>query len=132
MDKANQIWNRYNNDQKQLKLDCVDILSKCYTMLGQKPEAQQIVIMSQLLYEDLIQKYSTMTIDCVKFAIETGIKDGEELSCFINARTWNVWLRSFKKKEALQRQQNLITDYQKHEQTQKQIANTITKAKQIK
>lgn len=132
MDKTDQIWFRFNNDQKQLKLDCVDILSKCYTMLGQKPEAEQIVIMAQLLYEDLIQKYSTMTIDSVKFALETGIKDGEDLNCFINARTWNVWLRSFKKKAALQRQQNLITDYQKHEQTQKQISNTINKAKQIK
>jgi hypothetical protein len=45
-EKSKQIWFRFNNDQKQLKVDCVDLLTKCYMMLGPKPEAQQIVIMT--------------------------------------------------------------------------------------
>lgn len=129
MDK---IWQRYNTDVKQLKNDCVDILSKCYLMLGQKPDAKQIVMMSSLLYDDLINRYSTMTIDEVRFALEKGIKDGEDLSCFINARSWNVWLKQHKKSEQLKRQQRIITDYQKHQENVKQIGNTINKAKQIK
>lgn len=132
MNKDNQIWSRYNTDLKGLKNDCVDILSKCYLMLGQKPDAKQIVMMSSLLYEDLINKYSRMTIDEVRFALEKGIKDGDEVSCFINARTWNLWLRSHKGSEALKRQQKQITDYQRHQQNQKAIANTINKAKQLK
>ena len=58
----NKIWYRYNNDNKQLKNDCVDVLSRCYLMLGQKPNAKQIVMMSSLLYEDLINRYSSNNI----------------------------------------------------------------------
>ena len=132
MDKTKQIWYRYNNDQKQLKLDCVDIISKCYVMLGQKPDTQQIVIMAELLYQDVITYYSSWEIDEVRFALEKGIREGKDTSCFINARSWNVWLRSHKKGEQLKRQQNLITDYQKQKEQQKQISNTINKSKQIK
>ena len=131
MDKSNQVWSRYNNDLKGLKNDCVDILSKCYLMLGQKPDAKQIV-MSSLLFEDLINHYSRMTIDEVRFALEKGIREGEDTSCFINARSWNVWLRTHKKSEQLKRQQQLITDYQNHKQSQKAISNTINKAKRLK
>ena len=107
-------------------------MSKAYTMLGQKPDTQQVVVMASLLFGDLIINYSSMTMQEVQFAIEKGIRDGEDTSCFINARSWNVWLKQHKKSEQLKRQQRLITDYQKHEQTQKQINNTINKAKQIK
>ena len=131
-EKSKQIWFRFNNDQKQLKVDCVDLLTKCYMMLGQKPEAQQIVIMAQFLYEDLINNYSRMTLEEVYFALEKGIRQGEEASCFINVRSWNLLLKEHKKSEALKRQQRLITDYQKHEQSQKAIGNTINKAKQLK
>ena len=63
MDKTKQIWSRYNTDQKQLKTDCVDLVSKCYLMLGQKPDTQQVVIMAQLLYDDLITSYSRLTME---------------------------------------------------------------------
>ena len=132
MDKSRQIWSRYNTDQKELKLDCVDLLSKCYVMLGQKPDTQQIVVMAELLYQDLITHYSRWEIDEVRFAIEKGIREGEDTSCFINARAWNVWLRSHKKSEQLKRQQMLITDYQKQIDQQKLIGTTISKAKQLK
>lgn len=132
MDKSNQIWSRYNTDLKGLKTDCVDVLSKAYLMLGQAPEAEQIVMMASLLYEDLINNYSTMTIEEVRFAIEKGIREGEESSCFINVRSWNVWLKKHRKSEQLKKQQRLITDYQHHQKIQKQIGNTINKAKQLK
>ena len=68
-----------------------------------------------------------MTMNEVQFAIEKGIRDGEDTSCFINVRTWNVWLKQHKKSEQLKRQQRQITDYQKHEQNQIQINKTINK-----
>ena len=131
MDKSKQIWYRFNSDQKQLKLDCVDILGKCYVMIGQKPDSQQIVMMAQLLYEDLINRYSRMEIDEVRFALEEGIRNAGT-SCFINVNSWNEWLKNFRKTEQLKRQQRLLTNYQKHKQSQKAIANTISKAKQLK
>tara|TARA_R100001443_G_scaffold2640_3_gene8646 strand:+ start:1254 stop:1649 length:396 start_codon:yes stop_codon:yes gene_type:complete len=131
MDKSKQIWYRFKSDQKQLKLDCVDILGKCYVMIGQKPDSQQIVMMAQLLYDDLINRYSRMEIDEVKFALEEGIRNAGT-SCFINVNSWNEWLKTHRKSEELKRQQRLITDYQKHEQSQKRISLTINKAKKLK
>ena len=131
MDKSKQIWYRFNKDQKQLKLDCVDILSKCYVMIGQKPDSQQVVVMAQLLYDDLIHRYSRMDIDEVRFALEQGIRNAGT-SCFINVNSWNEWIKNHRKKEQLKKQQIINTDYQYYKQSQKEISNTINKAKQIK
>jgi hypothetical protein len=129
MDKTKQVWYRYSNDIESLKVDCVDVLSKCYLMLGQKPDVQQVVLMSQLLLSDLANHYGSMTIDEVRFAIEKGIREGDEVSCFINVRSWNLWIKKHKKSEQLKRQQKLITDYEKDKKNQKLIASTIKRAK---
>tara|TARA_R110000744_G_scaffold320603_2_gene426748 strand:+ start:867 stop:1268 length:402 start_codon:yes stop_codon:yes gene_type:complete len=131
MNKEEQIWCRFKNDQKTLKIECVDLLSKSYLMLGQKPESEQIVIMAQFLYIDLIEKHSQLTMDEISFAITDGIRNGEG-SCFINVRTWNQFIMQYKKGSRLKRQQNRLTEFQVHKQTQKEISQTINKAKQIK
>lgn len=128
MDK---IFKRYNQDQKQLKIDCVDLISKYYLMLGQKPASEQIVIMAQFFYQDCVEKYGGMTLDEIDFAIIQGIRNGEG-TCFINVRTWNQFIKEHKAKEQLQKQQRQITDYQWSKQNLKEIGSTIHKAKQIK
>jgi len=131
MDKTNQIWYRFSNDLKSLNVDCVDLLSKCYMMLGQRPDTQQVVMMAKLLVDDLSRYYSSMEMDEVSFAFEQGIRHSES-GGFVNVRSWNQWLKEHKTKSALQRQQRLITDYQKHQDTIKQIGTTINKAKRLK
>jgi hypothetical protein len=125
MDK---IWQRYNSDQRQLKLDCVDYITKYYLMLGQKPDSEQIVIMSQFLFQDITEKYSNMTFDEIDYAITQGIRNGEG-SCFINVRTWNQFIKQHRKQEQIKRQNNLITEYESYKKNQKLISKTITKAK---
>ena len=131
MDKTNQIWYRFSNDLNSLNVDCVDLLSKCYMMLGQRPDTQQVVMMAKLLVDDLSRYYSSMDMDEVSFAFEQGIRHSDS-GGFVNVRSWNQWLKEHKTKSALQRQQRLITDYQKHQDTIKQIGTTINKAKRLK
>tara|TARA_R100001440_G_scaffold3260_1_gene8202 strand:+ start:22213 stop:22608 length:396 start_codon:yes stop_codon:yes gene_type:complete len=131
MNKKKQIWYRYNNDTKKLKTECVDLLSKCYLMLGQKPDTQQVVLMSQLLYDDLINNYSRFTMQEVIFAFEQAIKHSDNGN-FVNVRNWNIWLKEYKEKARIKRQQNLLTDYQQHEKNIKLIGKTINKAKHLK
>ena len=131
MNKKTQIWYRYNNDTKKLKTECVDLLSKCYLMLGQKPDTQQVVLMSQLLYDDLINNYSRLTMQEVIFAFEQAIKHSDNGN-FVNVRNWNIWLKEYKEKARIKRQQNLLTDYQQHEKNIKLIGKTINKAKHVK
>ena len=87
--------------------------------------------MSQLLYEDLANRYSSMTMQEVSFAFEQGIRNSES-GGFVNVRSMNTWLKEYKKEAQLKRQQGLITDYQKNEANVKRISNTINKAKHIK
>lgn len=129
--KVDQIWHRFNNDQANLKKDCVDIVSKCYLMLGQKPDTQQVIIMAQLLYEDLVNRYSALTLEEVKFAFEQGIRHSDS-GGFVNVRSMNIWLKEYKTKANLMRSQKRLTDYQRYEENVKQIGTTINKAKRIK
>ena len=77
MDKTKQIWYRFANDREQLNIDCVDALSKCYLMLGQKPDTEQIVMMSKLLVDDLSRFYPSMEMAEVMFAFEQGIRHSD-------------------------------------------------------
>ncbi len=130
-DKTEQIWYLYKNSIEMLNENCVDLLSKCYFMLGQKPEVDQIVMMAKFLVEDLSKRYGSMTLDEVQFAFEKGIRESEH-GGFVNVRNWNIWLKEHKAKAQLQRQQRLVTDFQKHQQGQKMIDATINKAKRLK
>lgn len=131
MDKSKQIWFRFSNDLEQLNVDCVDLLSKCYMMLGQRPDTQQVVMMAKFLVDDLSRYYGSMEMDEVAFAFEKGIRESES-GGFVNVRNWNIWLKEHKAKAQLQRQQRLVTDYQKHRDNVNQIENTINKAKRLK
>ena len=90
MDKTKQIWYRFTNDREQLNVDCVDVLSKCYLMLGQKPDTEQIVMMSKLLVDDLSRFYGSMDMNEVLFAFEQGIRHSDN-GGFVNVRNWNIW-----------------------------------------
>ena len=131
MNKSKQIWARFNTDQKQLKLECVDLISKLYMMLGQKPDSESIVLMAQFLYQDLIKNYSALEMAEVEFALEQGMKHSET-GGFVNVRNFNQWLKEYKTQANLKRRQRILTDYEKHEQSQKAIATTIQTAKQLK
>jgi hypothetical protein len=125
-DKTRQIWYKFSNDREQLNIDCVDLLSKCYMMLGQRPDTEQIVVMAKFLVDDLSRYYGSMELDEVQYAFEQGIRNSEA-GGFVNVRNWNIWLKEYKQKANLKRQQNLITDYQQYEETQKLINNNFKK-----
>tara|TARA_B100000497_G_C7463312_1_gene286123 strand:+ start:303 stop:698 length:396 start_codon:yes stop_codon:yes gene_type:complete len=131
MDKTRQIWYRFTKDREQLNVDCVDVLSKCYLMLGQKPDTEQIVMMSKLLVDDLSRFYPSMEMAEVMFAFEQGVRHSDS-GGFVNVRNWNIWLKEYKAKANLKRQQRQLTDYQKDRENQKMIGETINKAKRLK
>jgi len=130
-DKSRQIWYRFTNDREQLNIDCVDALSKCYLMLGQKPDTEQIVMMSKLLVDDLSRFYGSLEMEEVVFAFEQGIRHSES-GGFVNVRNWNIWLKEYKSKAQLKRQQKQLTDYERDREGQKMIGETINKAKRLK
>ncbi len=122
-----------NNDISSLKLDVYKLMTKTYIELGQKPSDEQIKLNSRLLYNDLIHYYGGMTMEEVSYVFEAGVRDGTDgSSCFLNVRQWSVWLKKHKTSEALLRQTNQLTMWDRYQRSQKQISLTINQAKLLK
>jgi len=68
-DKSKQIWSIYAKDIKALKNGVYKLLSEIYLQLGQKPENEIVVMMTNSFTDDLATSYSTMELEEVKFAL---------------------------------------------------------------
>ena len=131
MDKTKQIWYRWKNDLPKLKEEAVDVLSRTFFELQQKPSVEDIIALSNILVDDLANntKFSTLTMEDVQRAFNIGVRSGDSASVFLNVRTWNIWLR--KEKENVSKK--VIEAYKQNEleyiENSKMISGTIKKAK---
>ena len=134
MDKSKQIWYRWKNELPKLKEEAVDIISKTYVEIGQKPDINTIITMANLLVDDLAHnfKFSTLTMDQVAQAFRNGVRDGDEASVFLNVRTWNIWLRAEKKKVAKKVIEYHLQKEREDIENARLIGGTINKAKRLK
>ena len=120
-------------DTTSLKLECIDLIGMSYTSLGQKPDKEQMKGMANLLYQDIINYHTNLTLDEIRFAFDKGLRNAEQgTSAFANVRTWSVWIKDYKNRAVEKRRQGRLTEYQQHIDGQKQIALTIQKAKRLK
>ena len=131
MDKTKQIWYRWKNDLPKLKEEAVDVLSRTFFELQQKPSVDDIIALANILVDDLVNntKFSTLTMEDVQRAFSIGVRSGDSASVFLNVRTWNIWLR--KEKENVSKK--VIEAYKQNEleyiENSKMISGTIKKAK---
>lgn len=109
-DKTNQIWYLYKNDLKQFTNDCYNILSGLFLQLQQKPQAETVTTLTNIFVQDLANKYGSMELDMVIFALNKGLRETDP-PVFINVPTWNKFIRDFKSSEQLKRQTNQIEEY---------------------
>ena len=110
IDKSKQIWNLYARDIKSLKNGVYKLLSEIYLQLGQKPENEIVVMMTNSFTDDLATSYSTMELEEVKFALNKYIRENDP-PIFVNIPTLNKALRDYKKIKALRKQTNQIEQY---------------------
>ena len=131
MDKTKQIWYRWKNDLPKLKEEAVDVLSRTFFELQQKPSVDDIIALANILVDDLVNntKFSTLTMEDVQRAFSIGVRSGDSTSVFLNVRTWNIWLRKEKEKVS----KKVIEAYKQNEleyiENSKLISGTIKKAK---
>ncbi len=125
MNKSKQVWYLYAHNIKELKTQCYDIISTLYVQLGQSPEAEIIVQMTNLLTNDLANSYGSMELEEVRFAINKYIRENDGPH-FVNVPMWNEALRNYKVSKALKRQTNQIDQYELY----KKRIDTIDRALQ--
>ena len=79
---------------KVLKLKCVDLLSKTYIELGQKPDHETIVVLATSLANDLSRTYKNFYYEeAFRLGVRSPIK-GDFIH--LNVQTYMRWLRSYK------------------------------------
>ena len=74
---------------------CADLLMVSYTQLGQTPDKEQVLILTQTLAKDLMQDFgSSLTWEDVERSFRKGIRDGKEFH--MNVSTFYKWLRRWR------------------------------------
>ena len=124
--KSKQVWYLYANNIKELKKQCYDIISTLYVQLGQAPEAEMIVQMTNLFFNDLATKYGSMELEEVRFALNKHIRENDGPH-FVNVPMWNEALRSYKMSKALKRQTNQIVEYEIYKMRVESFSKAIDK-----
>ncbi len=125
-DKSKQVWHLYKHDIKELKRQCYDVISTIYVQLGQAPEAEIIVQMTNLFCNDLATNYSSMELDEVRFAINKHIRENDGPH-FVNVPMWNEALRNRKMSKALKNQTNQIDEYELYKKRVESFSKVIYK-----
>jgi len=125
-DKSKQVWYMYANNVQELKRQCYDIISSLYIQLGQAPEAEIIVQMTNVFTNDLANDYGSMELDEVRFALNKHIRNNDGPH-FVNVPMWSQALRDYKKTKALKRQTNQIEEYEIYKKRISSFKNAIDK-----
>jgi len=125
-DKSKQVWYMYANNVQELKRQCYDIISSLYVQLGQAPEAEIIVQMTNVFTNDLANDYGSMELDEVRFALNKHIRNNDGPH-FVNVPMWSQALRDYKKTKALKRQTNQIEEYEIYKKRISSFKNAIDK-----
>ena len=124
--KTKQVWYLYANNVQELKRQCYDIISTLYVQLGQSPEAEIIVQMTNVFTNDLANDFGSMELDEVRFALNKYIRNNDGPH-FVNVPMWSQALRDYKKTKALKRQTNQIEEYEIYKKRISSFKNAIDK-----
>jgi|TARA_R100000479_G_C6267064_1_gene158111 hypothetical protein len=124
--KTKQVWYLYANNVQELKRQCYDIISTLYVQLGQSPEVEIVVQMTNVFTNDLANDYGSMELDEVRFALNKYIRNNDGPH-FVNVPMWSQALRDYKKTKALKRQTNQIEEYEIYKKRISSFKNAIDK-----
>ena len=130
-DKSKQVWYIYAHNIKELKRECYEIIAKLYLQLGQAPEAEIVVQMTNLFCNDLATNYGSMELEEVRFALNKHIRENDGPH-FVNVPMWNEALRSYKMSKALKKQTNQIDQYELYKKRVETMEKAIKNREIIK
>ena len=124
--KTKQVWYLYANNVQELKRQCYDIISTLYVQLGQSPEVEIVVQMTNVFTNDLANDYGSMELDEVRFALNKYIRNNDGPH-FVNVPMWSQALRDYKNTKALKRQTNQIDQYELYKKRVESFNKVIDK-----
>ena len=76
----------------QLKLKCLDLITKTFVELGQVKDDKTLAILAQTLASDLLEDFPNLTIEDIQQAFRQGVRNTDKF--VLNVKTYYLWIKA--------------------------------------
>tara|TARA_R100001463_G_scaffold6046_2_gene20020 strand:- start:343 stop:714 length:372 start_codon:yes stop_codon:yes gene_type:complete len=76
----------------QLKLKCLDLITKTFVELGQVKDDKTLAILAQTLASDLLEDFANLTFEDIQQAFRQGIRNTDRF--VLNVQTYYLWIKA--------------------------------------
>ena len=79
-------------ETSQLKLKCLDLITKTFVELGQVKDDKTLAILAQTLASDLLEDFPNLTIEDIQQAFRQGVRNTDKF--VLNVKTYYLWIKA--------------------------------------
>ena len=76
----------------QLKLKCLDLITKTFVELGQVKDDKTLAILAQTLASDLLEDFANLTFEDIQQAFRQGVRNTDKF--VLNVKTYYLWIKA--------------------------------------
>ena len=79
-------------ETNDLKLKCLDLVTKTFVELGQVKDDKTLAILAQTLSNDLLEDFSTLTFEDIVQSFRNGVRHTDAF--VLNVQTYYKWIKA--------------------------------------
>lgn len=79
-------------ETSQLKLNCLDLITKTFVELGQVKDDKTLAILAQTLASDLLEDFPNLTFEDIQQSFRQGIRNTDRF--VLNVQTYYLWIKA--------------------------------------
>ena len=76
----------------QLKLKCLDLITKTFVELGQVKDDKTLAILAQTLATDLLEDFPNLTFEDIQASFRQGVRNSDRF--VLNVQTYYLWIKA--------------------------------------
>jgi len=76
----------------QLKLKCLDLITKTFVELGQVKDDKTLAILAQTLATDLLEDFPNLTFEDIQQSFRQGVRNTDRF--VLNVQTYYLWIKA--------------------------------------
>ena len=79
-------------ETSQLKLKCLDLITKTFVELGQVKDDKTLAILAQTLATDLLEDFPNLTFEDIQQSFRQGVRNTDRF--VLNVQTYYLWIKA--------------------------------------
>tara|TARA_R110002050_G_scaffold230091_1_gene365624 strand:+ start:2242 stop:2622 length:381 start_codon:yes stop_codon:yes gene_type:complete len=79
-------------ETSQLKLKCLDLITKTFVELGQVKDDKTLAILAQTLASDLLEDFPNLTFEDIQASFRQGVRNSKEFH--LTVKTYYKWIKA--------------------------------------